>query len=109
LLHRKRLLGDWRGRCPLSSANPARLPLVHGRPLDCFGVGCCFYNFSNELQDTVAPVASFKNEQGAEAYYVVAPAPRLHLSAHLQWVNPADGTDSAMWLVTCFRNLNTGQ
>jgi porin len=72
--------------------------IVPGRPLDYFGVGYYFYNFSNELQDAVAPVGSFTDEQGVEAYYVFALTPWLRLTADLQWVNPATGANKSMWL-----------
>ena len=72
--------------------------IVPGRPLDYFGVGYYFFNFSNELQNAVAPVARFNDEQGIEAYYAFVPAPWLRLSADLQWVNPANGANKAMWL-----------
>jgi porin len=72
--------------------------IVPGRPLDYFGGGYYFYNFSNELQDAVAPVGSFTDEQGVEAYYVLSVTPWLRLSADLQWVNPATGANKTMWL-----------
>ncbi|MBN8509515.1 MAG: carbohydrate porin [Burkholderiales bacterium] len=72
--------------------------IVPGRPLDTFGVGYFFYDFSDELQDAVAPVGSFKDEQGIEAFYAFVPAPWLRLSAHLQWVNPANGANPSVWL-----------
>ncbi len=72
--------------------------IVPGRPLDYFGVGYFFYAFSDELQNAVAPVGSFKDEQGIEAYYVYAPTPWLRLSANLQWVNPANGANPSVWL-----------
>ena len=72
--------------------------MVPGRPLDYFGVGYFFYNFSNELQDAVANVGSFKDEQGVEAFYVLAVTPWLRLTADVQWVNPATGAYKSMWL-----------
>ena len=72
--------------------------IVPGRPLDYFGVGYFFYDISDELQDAVAPVGSFQDEQGVEAYYVFAPTPWLRLSPHLQWVNPANGANPPVWL-----------
>jgi porin len=72
--------------------------VVPGRPLDCFGVGYFFYDFSDELQDAVAPVGSFKDEQGIEADGVYVPVPWLRLSANLQRVNPANGANPAVWL-----------
>jgi porin len=72
--------------------------VVPGRPLDYFGVGYFFYDLSNELQDSVAPVGSLKDEQGIEAYYAFVPVPWLRLSANLQWVNPANGANPPVWL-----------
>ena len=72
--------------------------VVPGRPLDHFGVGYFFYGLSDQLQDAVAPVGSLKDEQGVEAYYTFVPAPWLRLSANLQWVNPANGTNPPVWL-----------
>jgi len=72
--------------------------IVPRRPLDYFGVGCFYYDLSNELQDAVAPVGSLKDEQGIEAYYTLVPTPWLQLSANLQWVNPANGASEQMWL-----------
>jgi porin len=67
--------------------------IVPGRPLDYFGVGYFFFNFSNELQNAVAQLASFNDEQGIEAYYAFVPAPWLRLTANLQYVNPAYGAN----------------
>jgi porin len=72
--------------------------VVPGRPLDYFGVGYFYYDFSDELQDAAVPVGSFKDEQGIEAYYTFVPAPWLRLSANLQRVDPANGAKPAVWL-----------
>lgn len=72
--------------------------LVPGRPLDYFGAGYFFYDFSDVLQNTVAPVGSFNDEQGIEAFYTFVPVPWLRLSANLQWVNPAKGANDSTWL-----------
>jgi porin len=72
--------------------------IVPGRPLDYFGVGYFYYDFSNELQNAVAPVGRFNDEQGIEAYYTFVPAPWLRLTANLQWVNPAYGANPPVWL-----------
>jgi porin len=72
--------------------------IVPRRPLDYFGVGYFYYDFSDELQNAVAPLGSFKNEQGIEAYYAFVPAPWLRLTANLQWVNPAYGTNPSVWV-----------
>jgi porin len=72
--------------------------IVPGRPLDYFGVGYFYYDFSDKLQDAVAPVGSFRDEQGIEAYYAFVPTPWLRLTASLQWVNPANGANPSVWL-----------
>lgn len=72
--------------------------VVPGRPLDHFGIGTFFYDFSDELQGALAPVGSFKDEQGVEAYYVFALTPWLRLSASLQWVDPATGANRSLWV-----------
>lgn len=72
--------------------------LVSGRPLDYFGIGYFYYNFSNELKDAVAPIGSFQDEQGMEAYYCLAATPWLRVTADLQWINPATGPDTSVWV-----------
>jgi porin len=72
--------------------------VVPGRPLDHFGIGYFFYDFSDDLQGALAPIGSFKDEQGVEAYYVFALTPWLRLSASLQWVDPAAGANRSLWL-----------
>jgi porin len=72
--------------------------IVPGRPLDYVGVGYFFYNFSNELQDAVAQLGDFDDEQGIEAYYTLAVTPWLRLTADLQWVDPATGANKSMWV-----------
>jgi porin len=69
-----------------------------GRPLDYSGVGYFFYDLGDELQDAVAPVGSFKDEQGVEAIYVFSLTFWPRLSANLQWVNPANGANPSVWL-----------
>jgi porin len=72
--------------------------IVPGRPLDHFGVGYFFYDFSDELQDAVAPVGRFNDDQGIEVYCSFVPAPWLRLTANLQWVNPATAANKSVWL-----------
>jgi len=71
---------------------------VPGRPLDYFGVGYFVYDFSDQLQDAVAAIGSFTDEQGVEAYYNVAVTPWLRVTADLQWINPASGANESMWV-----------
>lgn len=72
--------------------------LLPGLPLDDFGVGYFFYDFSDVLQNALAPGGRFNDEQGIEAYYTFVPAPWLRLSANLQWVKPARGDTDPKWL-----------
>jgi porin len=75
--------------------------LLPGLPLDDFGVGYFFYDFSDVLQNALAPGGRFNDEQGIEAYYTFVPAPWLRLSANLQWVKPARGPDGHPNSSTC--------
>jgi porin len=72
--------------------------IVPGRPRDYFGIGYFNYDFSDQLQDALAPAGSFKDEQGFEAFYAFVPVPWLRLTANLQWVNPANGANPSVWL-----------
>ncbi|MGL4541748.1 MAG: carbohydrate porin, partial [Polymorphobacter sp.] len=65
--------------------------IIPGRPRDSFGIGGFYYKFSNVLQDTVAPLATFKDERGVEAWYSLAVAPWLKLTADAQLISPARG------------------
>lgn len=65
--------------------------MVAGRPRDSFGVGAFYYKFSNVLQDTVSPTATFKDERGIEAWYSLAVAPWLKLTGDAQLISPARG------------------
>ena len=67
--------------------------IIPGRPLDVVGLGCFYYNFSDDLQDATAPLAEFDDEQGLELFYNMAVTPWLHITADLQWVNPATGAN----------------
>ncbi len=78
--------------------NPIRASFVGGlaghgmitrRPWDSFGVGYFYYDMSDALSDSLAPVASFGNEQGLELYYTAAIARWLRLGADVQLVSPA--------------------
>ena len=88
------------GRVALSDGNPnfiraflvgglAAHGMVASRPYDSVGLGYYFYNFSNELQDALAPVIGVGDEQGFETFYNLAVAPWFRVGANLQVVNPA--------------------
>jgi porin len=88
------------GRVGLSDGNPniIRGFLVGGlaghgvlasRPQDSFGLGYYFYNFSNDLQQALAPAIGVGDEQGAELFYRLAIRGWFRVGANLQIVNPA--------------------
>lgn len=67
--------------------------IVPGRPLDVFGIGCFYYDFSDDLQDATSPLVRFDDEQGIEVFYNLAVTPWFRVSADLQWINPATGAN----------------
>lgn len=67
--------------------------IIPGRPLDVFGVGYFYYDFSDDLQDATSPLVSFDDEQGLELFYNLAVTPWFRLSADVQWINPATGAN----------------
>ncbi len=70
--------------------------LASSRPNDTFGVGYFYYNFSNDLQNTINPTLRFDDEQGIEAYYNAAVTPWLSVAVDMQYIDPAPGnTDNA--------------
>ncbi len=72
--------------------------MIGARPADSFGVGVFHYNFSDELQDVVAEVSDFDDEQGIEVFYSMALAPWLRITADLQWIDPATAANDAALL-----------
>ena len=64
--------------------------LFRGREQDGFGLGYFYYDLSDALQDALATAAGRPgDEQGFEAFYSYAATPWLHLSADLQYIDPA--------------------
>ncbi len=63
--------------------------MVASRPHDSFGLGCYFYNFSNDLQDALAPVIGVDDERGLELFYRLAIARWFRIGANVQVVDPA--------------------
>jgi porin len=63
---------------------------IPGRDLDRWGIGFFHYGFSDELKDGLAALnIGLDNESGVEAFYNLALAPWLRVSADLQWIDPA--------------------
>jgi len=72
--------------------------IIPGRPRDSFGLGWFYYDFSDDLQDALAPALTFQDEQGLEFFYSCALTPWLALGADLQWIDPARGDqDTAVY------------
>jgi len=65
--------------------------MIAARPRDSFAIGAFYYKFSNLLQDTVSPLAMFRDERGVEAWYSMAVTPWLRLTGDVQIVDPARG------------------
>jgi porin len=71
--------------------------LFFGRPQDSFGLGAYYYDLSDDLQDSLDPLAEFGDEAAIEAYYSWALTPWLHVSGDIQFVDPARrGEDSSV-------------
>jgi len=49
--------------------------IVPGRPLDTFGIGYFYYDFSRDLRRAVAPLLNLEHEQGFEIFYNLAVTP----------------------------------
>ena len=58
--------------------------------LDRWGIAYFHYEMSSELKDGLVAIGvGLEDESGIEAYYNLALAPWLRVSADLQWINPA--------------------
>ena len=66
--------------------------IIPGRPRDVCGLGAFFYDFSDTLQNAVAPLVTFDDEVGFEAFYNFAVTPWFRVTADVQVVDPANGT-----------------
>lgn len=88
--------------------NPIQSSLVVGlggkglfkdRPYDNFGLGYYYYNFSDDLEDSLDPLErlgiTFGNEQAVELFYNFAITPWFILGADLQYIKPARSDEDA--------------
>jgi porin len=68
------------------------------RDLDSWGVGYFYYGLSDHLKTGLDAIGlGIQNEQAIEAYYNLAVAPWLRVTADLQWIDPATpGRDDAV-------------
>ena len=61
-----------------------------GRDLDRWGIGYFHYGFSTDLKQGLEELnIGINDESGIEAFYNLALAPWLRVSADLQWIDPA--------------------
>jgi len=67
--------------------------LLPSRPDDRFGVGYFRYGVSNDLKNDLAPIFDLTDESGIEFFYNVAVTPWLRVTADLQFIRPATGSD----------------
>ena len=63
--------------------------LIAGREHDTMGVAYFYSGLSDELQDFLSPLVPSNDLQGVELYYNAAITPWFHLTADLQFVEPA--------------------
>lgn len=63
--------------------------LFFGRPQDSFGVGAFYYNLSDELEDSLDPVADFGDEAAASVFYAWSATKWLSVGGDMQYVLPA--------------------
>jgi porin len=66
--------------------------LFFGRPQDSFGLGLSYYDFSNQLQETVNPLNEFHDEATIEAFYSFALTPWFYVTPDIQYIDPANGS-----------------
>jgi porin len=73
--------------------------LFKNRPDDNFGLGYYYYNFSDDLEDSLEPLErlgiTFGNEQAVELFYNYAITPWFILGADLQYIKPARSEEDA--------------
>ena len=79
--------------------------LIPGRPGDAFAIGGFWYNFSNVLQETIAPALNFNDEIGLETWYRLQLTPWFAVTADLQVIDPAAGDQPAFAIGALRANL----
>jgi len=79
--------------------------MLRSRPHDSFSAGAFYYKFSSVLQDTLVPLAEFNDERGVEAWYSLAVAPWMKLTADAQIVSPARGRQPTSLILAVRGNI----
>lgn len=72
---------------------------IPGREDDRFGLAYFHYGLSDALKDSLDMAGiRLRNESGVEAYYNMAVTPWFRLTADVQYINPAETDESALYL-----------
>ncbi len=71
-----------------------------GRPNDAAGLSYYYFDFSDDLQEAVAPDVDFDDEVGVELYYMSSPVAFMRLGLDVQWIDPGTGTRTDFWTAT---------
>jgi porin len=79
--------------------------LFFGRPQDSFGLGAFYYDLSDELQNSLDPLADFGDEAAIETFYSWSVTPWLHVGGDVQYVDPARRGEDASLIVAVRANI----
>lgn len=95
------------GQFGISDGNPSRLywsalvgiggtGLIPSRSRDNWGIGYYYDAPSRDLQESLSPVLTIRDEQGVEVFYNFAVTPWSTLGVDLQVISPSLGEDTAI-------------
>jgi porin len=95
------------GQVGISDGNPNRLylsahlgiggtGLIPGRSEDNWGIAYYYMGPSRDLQESLSPVLTLRDEHGVELFYNLEVTPWLTVGADLQVINPSLGEDTAI-------------
>ncbi len=79
--------------------------LFVGRPQDSFGLGYFYYAFSNELRNALEPTTDLDDEQGVEMFYSYEVTPWFYITADIQYIDPASGSDDNVLIAGLRTNI----
>ncbi|RLA48418.1 MAG: hypothetical protein DRR42_16780 [Gammaproteobacteria bacterium] len=79
--------------------------LFVGRPQDSFGLGYFYYAFSNELRNALEPTTDLDDEQGVEMFYSYEVTPWFHITADIQYIDPASVSDDNVLIAGLRTNI----
>lgn len=95
------------GQFGISDGNPNRLywaalvgiggtGLIPGRSRDNWGIAYYYNTPSRDLQDSLSPLLTIRDEQGTEIFYNFAVTPGITVGVDLQVINPSLGEATAI-------------